>query len=182
MTTAALESPREAKRRVSRHGGVALAAMLAPAILFPILLFAASRFDRFAFLRSPATWPVELWIIGLSGTLATIGGVLDWRFHRSGETSVGRPEHRAHVAALAAGGLPLFALMVAASAIDRPAALLVPIVVVGLFTTVLICYDEFVFHRRAGAFETLTHRLLVLGNGVAWLAWLHWVFARGAIA
>lgn len=180
--TAIVETPREAKRRVSRHGGVALAAMLAPALLFPMLLALASQSERFAFLRSPATWPVELWTIALSGTIATVGGLFDWRYHRSGETAVGRAEHRAHVLALAAGGLPLFALMTAASVVARPALLLVPIVVVGLSTTVLICYDEFAFHRRCGRFETLTHRALVLGNGLAWLAWLHWLFVRPALA
>ena len=57
--------------------------------------------------------------------------------------------------------------------------LLLPIIVVALFTATLICYDEFVFHRkRCGVYETLLHRLLVFGNGVAWLAWMHWCFVR----
>jgi hypothetical protein len=43
---------------------------------------------------------------------------------------------------------------------------------------VMICYDEFVFHRRCRRFETFTHRLLTCGNGLAFLAWSHWCFVR----
>jgi hypothetical protein len=42
----------------------------------------------------------------------------------------------------------------------------------------MICYDEFVFHRRCGWFESFTHRLLTCGNGLAFLAWAHWCFVR----
>jgi hypothetical protein len=46
----------------------------------------------------------------------------------------------------------------------------------------MICYDEFVFHRkRCGRYETMLHRLLVFGNGIAWLAWMHWCFVRERI-
>ncbi len=169
-----------AKRRVSRHGGAALLAMLGPAAGFAALLVLAARTPRFGWLSDPAAWPWELWAIGGCGTLATVGGVLDWRHHRSGATAVGRAEHRAHVAALAGGGLPLFALMAAASASIDPRNWLLPIIAVALFTTVLVCLDEFRYHRRAGRFETLTHRLLVFGNLAAWLAWMHWVYVRGA--
>jgi hypothetical protein len=113
--------------------------------------------------------------------VATAAGAADWRFHRSGKTAIGRPEHRSELLALAGGGLPLFALMAAASVLPRPHVLLIPVLVVVLFTVVMICYDEFVFHRkRCGAYETLLHRLLVFGNGVAWLAWVHWCFVREA--
>ena len=92
---------------------------------------------------------------------------------------MGRPEHQSELAALAGGGVPLFGLMTAASIVPRPQVLLLPVLVVVLFTTVMICYDEFVFHRkRCGAYETLLHRLLVFGNGIAWLAWMHWCFVR----
>ncbi len=50
--------------------------------------------------------------------------------------------------------------------------------VVLIYTVVMISYDEFVFHRRCGWFETFTHRLLTCGNGLAFLAWAHWCFAR----
>ena len=88
-------------------------------------------------------------------------------------------EHRAHLAALGLGGGTMFILMSIASLVARPQVLLLPIVVVALFTCTLICYDEFLFHRRCGRFETLTHRLLVFGNAIAWLAWTHWCFVRG---
>ena len=169
-----------AKRRVSRHGGVALLAMLAPAALFPLCVWLVSDRPRFAFLHSPATWPWELWAIVVCGSVATVGGVLDWRYHRGGLTSVGKAEHLAHVLALAAGGLPMFALMAAASVAARSAVFLLPILLVLLWTTTLICYDEFRFHPRCGRWETLTHRLLVFGNGLAWLAWTHWIFVRPA--
>jgi len=133
---------------------------------------------RFAWLADVRAFPWEFWAIAGCGTAATVGGVLDWRFHRSGETVVGRREHRAHVLALATGGVPLFALMAAASVSSRPAHLLVPVLVVLIYTVVMICHDEFVFHGRCGRFETVTHRLLTYGNGLAFLCWAHWCFVR----
>ena len=42
------------------------------------------------------------------------------------------------------------------------------LLLVALFTTVCICWDEFVFHRaRCGPYETALHRALVFGNGLA---------------
>ena len=168
-----------AKQRVSRHGSSAVLAMLVPAVLFPICLWLRRHDPRLSWLFTPADYPWELWAMAVCGTTATVGGLLDWLFHRSGETSVGKPEHDSHVAALAGGGVPLFALMAAASVLARPQILLLPIIVVVGYTVVLICYDEFVFHRkRCDRFETITHRLLTLGNGAAWLAWMHWIFVR----
>jgi hypothetical protein len=167
-----------AKRRVSRHGAAALASMLLPAILFPLALFAARNVPRFQWLHDPTRYPWELWAIALSGCAATVGGILDWQFHRSGLTAVGAHEHRAHIAALAGGGVPLFALMCIASVTARPSMLLLPILIVAIATIVMICYDEFRFHRRCGVFESRTHRLLTIGNGIAWLAWMHWCFVR----
>jgi hypothetical protein len=174
----ALES-KLARRHVSRHGATALLAMLVPGVLFPLGLWLRRHDPRLAWLFSPGQYPWELWAIALFGTTATVGGLLDWLFHRSGETSVGRPEHNSHVAALAGGGVPLFVLMAAASVIARPQVLLLPIIFVVGYTVVLICYDEFVFHRkRCELFETITHRMLTLGNGAAWLAWMYWIFVR----
>ena len=113
-----------------------------------------------------------------AGTVATLGGILDCASIVRGETVVGRREHRAHLMALAGGGVPLFALMAAASLGRRPARFLVPVFVVLIYTVVMICYDEYVFHRRCGRFETLTHRLLTVGNVLAFLAWVHWCFVR----
>lgn len=166
------------RQRLSRHGVLALGAMFVPAVLCPLGLFLLRVDARFAWLGDIRAWPWELWAIAVCGTVATLGGVLDWRFHRSGETVVGRGEHRAHVLALAGGGVPLFTLMAAASISARPAQFLVPVLVVLICTVVMICYDEFVFHRRCGRFERFAHRLLTCGNGLAFLAWAHWCFVR----
>ena len=130
-------------------------------------------------LARPAEYPWELWAVALCGSIATLGGVVDWRIHRSGDTVVGLREHRAHVAALGLGGVPLFGLMAAASLSPRPVAFLIPVLAALILTVVLVCYDEFLFHRRCGRFETLSHRLLTFGNGLAFLAWAHWCFVRG---
>ncbi len=171
---------RQARRRLSRHGASALAAMLVPAVLFPLGLFLVRGDPRFAWLGDLRAYPWELWAVAVCGTAATLGGVLDWRFHRTGETVVGRGEHRAHLLALAGGGVPLFALMAAASVSARPMRFLIPVLVVLICTVVMICYDEFIFHRRCGRFETFAHRLLTCGNGLAFVAWAHWCFVRGA--
>src|SRR5262245_27923775 len=167
------------RARRSQHGPSALVAMLVPAVLFPAGLLALRGDPRFAWLLRPADYPWELWAIALCGTFASLGGLADWLFHRSGETVVGAKEHRAHLAALLGGGVPLFVLMSLASLSPRPARWLLPVLVVLILTVVLICYDEFVFHRRCGRLEALTHRLLTIGNGLAFLAWAHWCFVRG---
>jgi hypothetical protein len=113
--------------------------MLVPAMWFPLGLCLLRHDPRFAWLGDVRAYPWELWAIAACGTAATLGGVLDWRFHRSGDTVVGRREHRAHLLALAGGGVPLFALMAAASLSPRPARFLVPVLVVLIYTVVLIC-------------------------------------------
>lgn len=170
---------RAARRRHSRHGPAAVLAMLVPAVLFPVGLLLLRGDPRFGWLDRPAEYPWELWAVALCGTVAALAGLADWLVHRSGVTVVGRAEHRAHVAALAAGGIPLFALMAAASLSPRPLPFLLPVLVVFTVTVVLVCYDEFRFHRRCGRFEVLTHRALTFGNGLAFLAWVHWCFVRG---
>ena len=156
-----------------------LLALFVPGVLFGLGLYLVSGDPRFAWLAHPGAYPWELWGIAGCGSVATVAGFLDYRFHRSGRTTIGRPEHHSELVALAGGGIPLFVLMALASLLARPAVLLLPILVVVLFTTVLICYDEFVFHRkRCGHYETILHRLLVFGNALAWLAWTHWCFVR----
>jgi hypothetical protein len=169
---------RQGRRRISRHGAAALVAMLVPAVLFPVGLVLLIDDPRFAWLTDITAYPWEFWAIAACGTIATLGGTADWLFHRSGETVVGRGEHRAHVAALV-GGIPLFGMMGVASLSMRPVMFLVPIFVVVIFMVILIGYDEFVFHRRCRWLETLFHRMLTFGNGLAFLAWVHWCFVRG---
>src|SRR5947208_2042605 len=145
VTPAGTAAVRQARRRLSRHGASALGALLVPAVSFPLGLLLLRGDPRFAWLGDVRAYPRELWAVAACGAAATLGGVLDWRFHRSGETVVGRREHRAHLLALAGGGVPLFALMAAASISSQPAQFLVPVLVVLIYTTVMICYDEFVF-------------------------------------
>ncbi len=157
-----------------------LVALFAPAILVVAGLKLLYQSDpRFSWLAAPLSYPFELYVMCVCGTLATVGGVGDWWYHRVYVTA-GPNERKSHLLALATGGFPLALLMCWASVLPDPRNLLIPILVVVLYTTVLICLDEFLFHwKRCLPFETLMHRILVLGNGVAWLAWMHWCFVRG---
>jgi hypothetical protein len=156
-----------------------LVALFLPGLFFGLGLLLVRDQPRFAWLASVALYPWEFWVLLAGGAVATVAGWLDWRYHRSGKTVIGGAEHRSELAALAAGGLPLFVLMAAASVVRRPQPLLIPVILAVLVTAVMICYDEFVFHRkRCGRYETVLHRLLVFGNGLAWLAWMHWCFVR----
>ena len=157
-----------------------LFAQFIPGVLFVAGLYLLRDHARFRWLSDLREYPWEFWVIALCGTVATVAGYADWRYHRSGKTAIGREEHHSELMALACGGVPLFLLMATASAIDRPGLLLVPVIVVLVFTVVMICFDEFVFHRkRCGRYETMLHRLLVFGHGIAWLAWANWCFVRG---
>lgn len=49
----------EARRRLSRHGAIALLAMLAPGVLFPLGLYALRDEPRFAWLRDLSAYPWE---------------------------------------------------------------------------------------------------------------------------
>lgn len=183
MKAAAQPAPRTPVRgRARALNWLNLAALFAPpaGALFGLYLL---RFDpRFPWLRgdiSRVPWQFVLLVV--AGGVGTLAGVADWRFHRAGHRVVGRNESRAELLALAGGGAPLFVLMSAATVIERPLTLLVPVVLVLLFTVVAICYDELVFHRRAcGPYEALLHRTLLAGNGVAFFAWMHFVFVAGA--
>ncbi len=161
---------------------LSLLALFAPALLFGLgagLLWHSDA--RFAWLASPGEYPWELWALILFGTVATLGGVGDWAFHRL-FVAAGPQERKSHMLALGTGGFPLAVLMAWASVGSHPMQLLIPIQLVVLYTTALICYDEFVFHRkRCKRLETLMHRLLVFGNGAAWLAWMHWIYVRGGV-
>ncbi|HWG47509.1 MAG TPA: hypothetical protein VN688_32400 [Gemmataceae bacterium] len=166
----------------SRRFPWTLLALFVPGVLFAVGLYLLHQNPRFAWLSRPSAYPWELWMIAGCGAIATVAGLADWRYHRSGAVAMGAPEHHSELLALAGGGVPLFVLMSIASLLARPMVLLIPVLVVVLFTTVMICYDEFVFHRkRCGRYETILHRLLVFGNGVAWLAWTHWCFVRERI-
>jgi len=154
--------------------------LFVPAVLFAAL-FWVFRDDPALGVRNRFPYvPWQFVVLGVAGIVATIGGVLDWRYHRDPlRLQLSKKERDAEAAALGLGGVPMFVLMWAAMMSNRPADYLVPIVLVLIYTVVAICYDEFVFHmHRCGKTETRYHRMLVFGNGVAWLAWFHYVFCQ----
>ena len=156
--------------------------LLLPGVGFVAGLLFLSGQPEFYWLRVPSRYPVEFWVIAFGGSAATLGGILDWRLHRREGTVIGIKERKYERIALGAGGAPLFGLMSAASLSSNPNRFLLPVLLVLLFTVVMICYDEFVFHRkRCGRYERFLHRMLVFGMGLAWLAWSNWCFVKGAI-
>lgn len=178
----AMDLPRN-KRPIRPASLLSLGLLFAPGVLFILALaLLKDSHPRFTWFRTDnlTGYPWQFWGIGLFGVIATLGGAGDWLFHKVYVT-VGPNEHHSHILALGAGGI-VFLLMALASVADQPLHWLIPVVVGLLATVTLICYDEFAFHvRRCKPFETMLHRMLVFGQGVAFLCWLHWVFVAGAI-
>lgn len=149
-----------------------------PAILFGVLIilyrknFNLRISNHFPFL----SW--QFYTIGIFGIIATAGGVLDWKFHRDNlKMKIPKKERAAEVAALGLGGIPMFLLMWFAMLSAHPANFLIPILIVLIYTVVEISYDEFVFHiKRCGKVENRYHRMLVFGNGLAWISWFHFIY------
>ena len=156
-----------------------LVAVLAPGLAMPLLLWFAPSAWALPPLGSPASWPAAFWVRAIAGTIATGAGVLDWRFHRCGGRRIAAEERRAERLALSLGP-PLFALLTLASGPLPLSRVLVPVVAVALVMAGLIVFDEVRFHRACGRYETRLHRLLVGGNGIAFLAWLAWCAQREA--
>ena len=163
-----------------RDSILGLSALVLPGAGFVLGLTIVSGRPGFPDLGDPSTIPWQLWLIGFAGIAATVCGFLDWHYHATGRRVVGKRERHGELIALALGGAPLFVLMMWSSVTTRPERLLLPIIGALLFTTAMICYDEFVYHRRACTrYEAMLHRVLVFGNGIAWAAWMHWIFVRG---
>lgn len=160
---------------------VSLGLLFAPAVGFVMALYLLQDANpRFAWFKDISRYPWQFWGIALCGSMATLGGAGDWLFHKVYLT-VGPNEHHSHILALGAGGL-VFVCMAMASVMAAPLDMLIPVIVTLILTVVLICYDEFAFHiRRCKPFETRLHRMLVFGNGLAFLCWMHWVFVAGAV-
>ncbi|TND06972.1 MAG: hypothetical protein FD123_3436 [Bacteroidetes bacterium] len=163
--------------RTFRHY-LSLVLLFVPAALFALLLLLFHDHprlgigDRFPFL------PWQFLLIAVFGTIATAGGVLDWRFHRNPlNMKIPKKERDAEAAALGLGGVPMFMLMWFAMMSVKPQYFLIPILVVLIYTVAAISYDEFVFHiKRCGKTENRYHRMLVFGNGIAWLSWFHYIY------
>lgn len=149
-----------------------------PAILFLVLFGLYFGHPKLGVTAKFPYVPWQFILLGISGIVATIGGILDWQYHRNPlQLKLSKKERDAEAAALGLGGFPMFILMWLATLSEHPNYYLMPIVIVLIYTVVAICYDEFVFHiRRCGKTETRYHRMLVLGNGLAWLAWFHYIF------
>jgi hypothetical protein len=168
------------EQRHYKASWASLIALLLPGALFGFGLFLLRDHSQFGWVRHVSAYPWQLWTIAVAGSVATIAGLGDWIYHRRvARCVVGRKERNCELLALAGGGLPMAVLMGLASISRRPLQFLLPALAVLLFTVTLICYDEFIFHRRrCRRLETLLHRLLVFGNGAAWLAWAHWCFVE----
>lgn len=175
----ALASPPELRRR---KGSIAsLVALLIPGTLFGLGLALLRQRPEFSWINQAHNFPWQLWVIAFSGGIATLAGLGDWAFHRwVAKCVIGKKERDCELLALAGGGVPMFVLMSLASISRQPLNYLLPVLVVLLFTATLICYDEFIFHRRrCRKMESLLHRGLVFGNAAAWFAWAHWCFVKG---
>jgi hypothetical protein len=157
---------------------LSLILLFVPAILFIVLILVYSTNPK---LRVSTHFPYVSWqfyAMGLFGIIATAGGFLDWRFHRDHlNMKIPKKERDAEALALGTGGVPMFLLMWFAMLSAHPAWFLIPIIVVLIYTVVEISYDEFVFHiKRCGPLENRFHRMLVFGNGLAWLSWFHFIY------
>lgn len=155
-----------------------LVAVLGPGLLFGLGLVAFTRSHGLDWLAAPSHAPFELWLIAVFGTVASVCGVLDWRYHRAGHRTVPAPEQRAESFALVLGGAPLFVCMALASVASAPRPWILAATAVSLYTAGAIVFDEVRFHRRCSTYETLLHRGLVGGNAIAYLAWMSWCLAR----
>ena len=169
----------EAARGAGTWAAANLVALFVPGVAFAALWLSHAGDPRLAWL-DPRGGSWQFWTIAFGGVAATAAGVQDWRHHRRGERVVGVRERRAEFAALAFGGVPLLALMTWATLATDPRPFLVPAIAAALATTVGVCYDEFTFHTRCSREETVLHRVLTLGMGVAWLAWMHGCFVARA--
>ena len=179
--SAQLAAALPASLRYKKASIASLIALLMPGTFFTLGLLLVRDQPGFAWVRLHNAVPWQFWIIAVCGSAATCAGIGDWAFHRwKARCAIGKKERNCELIALAGGGVPMFIFMAAASVSANPSQYLIPVIVLLLFTTVLICYDEFIFHRRrCRTFETVLHRILVFGNGTAWLAWAHWCFVKG---
>jgi len=159
---------------------LSLILLFIPAALFGALLLIYKDHTKLHFSNQLPYLPWQFFVMILFGTIATIGGILDWQFHRDPlKLKIPKKERDAEAKALGLGGLPMFILMWLAMMSNAPTSYLIPILVVLIYTVAAICYDEFVFHiKRCGKLENSYHHMLVFGNGIAWLSWFHFIYCK----
>lgn len=164
------------KQAVSYY--LSLVLLFVPAIFFGILVILNLSSDKFFSNSLLPILPWQFYVIAFFGIVATIGGVLDWHYHRYKlKMKIPKKERNSEVMALGLGGVPMFFLMWFSMMSTNPRPFLIPIVLILIYTVTAISYDEFTFHaKRCKRLETIYHRMLVLGNGVAWLAWFHFIY------
>src|SRR5437870_1924354 len=104
MASPTLSLAARPRRRAARVP-LTLAALFVPALLFVAGLFLLRDHPRFTWLRDLSAYPWEFWAVGLCGAVATLAGIADYCYHRSGRTTVGAAEHRSEMLALGAGGV-----------------------------------------------------------------------------
>ena len=158
---------------------MSLVALLIPVLAMPLLLMLAPPGSDLPGL-DPRSWPWCYYGMAIGGSVATVAGALDWRFHRNGGRRIAAAERRAELAAMALG-VPLFALLTAASLVQDARPWLLPATIVALAMTALITFDETRFHRGCSRYETALHRLLVFGNGIAFACWFGWCSCREVV-
>lgn len=156
---------------------LSLGLLFVPAVGFCVFLY----YNRAAIKEFSGGFPylpVEFLLIALFGIVATVGGVLDWFYHRNElQMKISIKEREAEAKALGLGGVPMFLLLWFATFSTHKNLFLLPIIIVLIYTVVLICYDEFVFHiKRCEAREHFYHKMLVFGNGFAWLSWMYYIY------
>ncbi|MES2774077.1 MAG: hypothetical protein V4722_07825 [Bacteroidota bacterium] len=159
---------------------LSLILLFAPAVLFGLLIFLFRDHSKLQLSDHLPFVPWQFIVIVIFGLIATAGGVLDWRYHRNPlNMKIPKKERDAEAAALGLGGLPMFVLMWLAMISGHPTHYLIPILVVLIYTVVAISYDEFVFHiKRCKKKENRYHRMLVFGNGLAWMSWFHFIYCK----
>lgn len=159
---------------------LSLILLFIPAVLFGVLLVVFRESPNLHLNDSFPYLPWQFWAIGFFGVIATAGGALDWAYHRNPlNMKIPKKEREAEAKALGFGGVPMFILMWLAMMSSYASYYLIPILVVLIYTVVAISYDEFVFHiKRCGKLENMYHRMLVFGNGLAWLAWFHFIYVK----
>lgn len=166
------------KKESSFRHYLSLILLFVPALAFAILLYIYRDHPRLQLSDELPYLPWQFYLVAIFGVIASWGGIADWRFHRDPlNMKIPAKERDAEAFALGLGGVPMFFLMWFAMVSDTPSWFLIPIIIVLIYTVVAICYDEFVFHRkRCGKKETRYHRMLVFGNGLAWIAWFDFIY------
>jgi hypothetical protein len=101
---------------------LSLLLLFCPAVLFGILLLLYKGNLK---LKISAHFPYlkgQFFAIGLFGIIATIGGVLDWKYHRNPlHLKIPKKERAAEALALGLGGIPMFLLLWFAMLSSHPA-------------------------------------------------------------